>query len=159
MAREKKHRSRGRRSPLAAAALIGAGLLITGAVYAGASAAFAASDTQSASTQLTVEDGEKLFQANCATCHGPNAEGTTEAPSLVGVGAAAVVLRDLAGIFGIQFAETGELLDADVENLIEERIAARKAKNFARSDEIRDQLAQEGIILEDTPQGTRWHRK
>lgn len=68
-------------------------------------------------------------------------------------------LRDLAGIFGIQFAETGELLDADVENLIEERIAARKAKNFARSDEIRDQLAQEGIILEDTPQGTRWHRK
>jgi cysteinyl-tRNA synthetase len=69
------------------------------------------------------------------------------------------LLRDLAGIFGIQFAETGELLDADVENLIEERIAARKAKNFARSDEIRDQLAQEGIILEDTPQGTRWHRK
>lgn len=68
-------------------------------------------------------------------------------------------LRDLAGIFGIQFAETGELLDADVENLIEERIAARKAKNFARSDEIRDQLAKEGIILEDTPQGTRWHRK
>ncbi|MFT8844181.1 MAG: cysteine--tRNA ligase, partial [Schleiferilactobacillus harbinensis] len=66
------------------------------------------------------------------------------------------LLRDLAGIFGIQFAETGELLDADVENLIEERIAARKAKNFARSDEIRDQLAQEGIILEDTPQGTRW---
>lgn len=69
------------------------------------------------------------------------------------------LLRDLAGIFGIQFAETGELLDADVENLIEERIAARKAKNFARSDEIRDQLAKEGIILEDTPQGTRWHRK
>lgn len=69
------------------------------------------------------------------------------------------LLRDLAGIFGTQFAETGELLDADVENLIEERIAARKAKNFARSDEIRDQLAQEGIILEDTPQGTRWHRK
>lgn len=69
------------------------------------------------------------------------------------------LLRDLAGIFGIQYAETGELLDADVENLIEERIAARKAKNFARSDEIRDQLAQEGIILEDTPQGTRWHRK
>lgn len=69
------------------------------------------------------------------------------------------LLRDLAGIFGIQFAETGELLDADVENLIEERIAARKAKNFARSDELRDQLAQEGIILEDTPQGTRWHRK
>ncbi|MBW8763116.1 MAG: c-type cytochrome [Microbacterium sp.] len=71
MAREKKRRSSGRRSPLAAAALIGAGLMITGAVYAGASAAFASTDTQAAAAStLTVEDGEKLFTANCATCHG-----------------------------------------------------------------------------------------
>lgn len=69
------------------------------------------------------------------------------------------LLRDLAGVFGIAFAKTGELLDADVEKLLDERIAARKAKDFARSDAIRDQLAGEGIILEDTPQGTRWHRK
>ena len=75
MARVTKRRSQGRRSPWAAAALIGAGLLITGGVYAGASAAMAATtnETAAAST-LTVEDGEKLFQANCATCHGQRSE-------------------------------------------------------------------------------------
>src|SRR5690606_37151242 len=87
MAREKKRRSNGRRSPLAAAALIGAGLLITGGIYAGASAAIAATDAQtSASTTLTVEDGEKLFQSNCATCHGLDLQGTDAGPSLFGVG-------------------------------------------------------------------------
>jgi ubiquinol-cytochrome c reductase cytochrome c subunit len=87
MAREKKRRSNGRRSPLAALALIGAGLLITGGVYAGASAAFAATETPTAvNTALTVEDGEKLFQANCATCHGLDLQGTDNGPSLIGVG-------------------------------------------------------------------------
>ncbi|KRL13515.1 MAG: cysteine--tRNA ligase [Schleiferilactobacillus perolens] len=69
------------------------------------------------------------------------------------------LFRDLTGIFGLQFTTTGELLDADVEQLIEDRETARAHKDFARSDEIRDQLAKQGIILEDTPQGTRWHRK
>jgi len=87
MAREKKHRSAGRRSPLAVAALIGAGLLITGGVYAGASAAIAASDTQATVlAEVSVDHGEKLFQANCATCHGLNLEGTPNGPSLIGVG-------------------------------------------------------------------------
>lgn len=87
MAREKKRRSSGRRNPLAAAALIGAGLMITGAVYAGASAAFAATDEPAtAATSLTVEDGKKLFQANCATCHGLDMQGTPNGPSLYGVG-------------------------------------------------------------------------
>lgn len=86
MAREKKLRSRGRRSPLAAAALIGAGLLITGGVYAGASAAFAATDQSTVTAQVSVDEGEKLFTANCATCHGLNLEGTPEGPSLYGVG-------------------------------------------------------------------------
>jgi cysteinyl-tRNA synthetase len=49
--------------------------------------------------------------------------------------------------------------EAEIEGLIEERNAARKAKNFARSDEIRDDLAARGIILEDTPQGTRWKKQ
>jgi cysteinyl-tRNA synthetase len=49
-------------------------------------------------------------------------------------------------------------LDEKIEALIEERIAARKARNFARSDEIRDMLKEKGVILEDTPQGTRWKR-
>ena len=66
MARQKKNRRQGRRSPFAAAALVGIGLLLTGGVYAGASAAMAATSTESSSSTLTVEDGKKLFQANCA---------------------------------------------------------------------------------------------
>ena len=75
MARETKRRSNGRRSPWAAAALIGIGLLITGGVYAGASAAMAASTETAVTSALTVEDGKKLFQANCATCHGLDLQG------------------------------------------------------------------------------------
>jgi cysteinyl-tRNA synthetase len=48
--------------------------------------------------------------------------------------------------------------DARIQALIDERNAARKARDFARSDAIRDQLAAEGIALEDTPQGVRWKR-
>lgn len=62
----------------------------------------------------------------------------------------------LLGIFG---PETTELLDADIEALIEERQCARRDRNFARSDEIRDLLAEKGIILEDTKDGVRWKRK
>ncbi|MFC5653002.1 cysteine--tRNA ligase [Paenibacillus solisilvae] len=51
------------------------------------------------------------------------------------------------------------LLDADVDALIVERVEARKSKNWARADEIRDLLAEQGIVLEDTPQGIRWRRK
>lgn len=50
------------------------------------------------------------------------------------------------------------LLDEEIEKLIEERNEARKAKNFARADEIRDQLKAQNIILEDTPQGVRYKR-
>lgn len=60
------------------------------------------------------------------------------------------------GIFG---PEQTELLDADVEALIEERQCARRDRNFARSDQIRDLLAEKGIILEDTKDGVRWKRK
>lgn len=60
------------------------------------------------------------------------------------------------GIFG---KEENEMLDADIENLIEERQEARRQRNFARSDEIRDLLAERGIILEDTKDGVRWKRK
>ncbi|MGX7327919.1 cysteine--tRNA ligase [Enterococcus bulliens] len=59
-------------------------------------------------------------------------------------------------IFGVEF--TTELLDDAVEQLIKERNKARADRNFARSDEIRDFLKAEGIILEDTAQGTRWRR-
>jgi cysteinyl-tRNA synthetase len=55
--------------------------------------------------------------------------------------------------------EEANLLDSEIDALIEERTEARKARNFARSDEIRDLLAAKGIVLEDTPQGVRWRRK
>jgi cysteinyl-tRNA synthetase len=52
-----------------------------------------------------------------------------------------------------------EMLDAEIEALIEERQEARRDRNFARSDEIRDLLAEKGIVLEDTKDGVRWKRK
>jgi cysteinyl-tRNA synthetase len=67
-------------------------------------------------------------------------------------------LVTLMGVFGVDGLAQEELLDADIDALIKERDQARAAKNFARSDEIRDTLAKQAIILEDTPQGTRWHR-
>lgn len=65
------------------------------------------------------------------------------------------------GIFGIEEAEKGNSADetARIEKLIEERNAARTAKDWGRSDAIRDELAAQGIILEDTPQGTKWKKK
>jgi len=60
------------------------------------------------------------------------------------------------GIFG---EEKVEILDADIDALIEERQTARQQRNFKRSDEIRDLLAEKGIILEDTKDGVRWKRK
>ncbi len=102
MARESKRRSHGRRSPWAAAALIGIGLLITGGVYAGASAAMAATAEPSVSSTLTVEDGKRLFQANCATCHGLNLEGTENGPSLFGVGELSVEFQLATGRMPLQ---------------------------------------------------------
>jgi cysteinyl-tRNA synthetase len=51
------------------------------------------------------------------------------------------------------------VLDTEIERLIQERLAARARKDFAASDRIRDDLAARGIILKDTPQGTRWERR
>jgi cysteinyl-tRNA synthetase len=56
-------------------------------------------------------------------------------------------------------AKAGELSDADVEARVAERAAAKKAKDFALSDRIRDQLLEQGIVLEDTKAGVRWKRK
>ena len=67
-------------------------------------------------------------------------------------------ITSLCDILGIDTEKQEELLDADIEALIEERQAARKAKNFARADEIRNMLAEKGILLEDTRQGVKWKR-
>ncbi len=62
-------------------------------------------------------------------------------------------------VFNIFGKTEEEFLDADIEALIEERQEARRNRNFARSDEIRDLLSERGIILEDTKDGVRWKRK
>ena len=66
---------------------------------------------------------------------------------------------ELANVLGLLYHRQDKSLDAGIEALIEERQAARKAKNFKRADEIRDELKAQGIVLEDTPQGVKWHRE
>ena len=90
MARAQKHvRKSGRRHPLATVALVAVGLLITGAGYLGFNSTSATAEVDMTS-QATIDEGKKLFNANCATCHGLAAEGTVDGPSLIGVGAASV---------------------------------------------------------------------
>ncbi|MEG0255209.1 cysteine--tRNA ligase [Vagococcus sp.] len=67
------------------------------------------------------------------------------------------LLMTLMAVFGIELGQK-EVIDETIEALIEERNMARKNKDFKRSDEIRDELKTQGIILEDTSQGTRWSR-
>ena len=67
-------------------------------------------------------------------------------------------LNTLCDVLGIILKQEEELLDAYIEALIQERTEAKKAKNFARADEIRDELKNRGIILEDTREGVKWKR-
>lgn len=67
-------------------------------------------------------------------------------------------LERLLGVLGIRTEKKAEVLDADIERMIEERQAARKAKNFALADEIRGKLLEMGIVLEDTREGVKWKR-
>ncbi|EOT27091.1 cysteinyl-tRNA synthetase [Eubacterium sp. 14-2] len=67
-------------------------------------------------------------------------------------------MEQLCGILGIILEEKEEILDEEIEQLIAERQAARKEKNFARADEIRGILLERGIILEDTREGVKWKR-
>ncbi len=67
-------------------------------------------------------------------------------------------IEELCEVLGIITEKEKEILDADIEALIEERQAARKAKNFARADEIRDLLLEKGIVLKDTREGVKWSR-
>ena len=69
------------------------------------------------------------------------------------------LLLSLGGVLGF-FAGFGkdEMLDEDIDKMIAERQEARKAKDFTRADEIRDELKELGIVLEDTPTGVRWKR-
>jgi ubiquinol-cytochrome c reductase cytochrome c subunit len=91
---ERSGAKKGRRSPLATMSLIAVGLLTTGGAYAlfstSANADTSQSSTVAATSQSQVNEGQKLFASNCATCHGLSAQGTNSGPSLIGVGAASV---------------------------------------------------------------------
>lgn len=73
--------------------------------------------------------------------------------------AALALFTEMNGVLRLAAEGQAELLDDEIEALIAERTEARKSKNWARADEIRDLLQERGILLEDTPQGMRWRRK
>ena len=85
----------------------------------------------------------------------------TAAPAKNAVKEAIRIFDELTGILGIVYddnsgSDNGD--DEKIEALIAERTAARKEKNWAKADEIRNTLTEMGIVLEDTPQGVKWHR-
>ena len=82
-----------------------------------------------------------------------------KAPSKALVEGAIAMFDELTGVLGLVYNRKTETLDSDVEALIEARTNARKEKNWAEADRIRDQLKEMGIVLEDTAQGVKWHRE
>lgn len=65
----------------------------------------------------------------------------------------------LTGVLGLVYNRKTESLDDEIENLISQRNEARKNRDWATADRIRDELKSQGIVLEDTPQGVKWHRE
>lgn len=82
-----------------------------------------------------------------------------DAPSAGSCQLALDTFNELASVLGLLYSREAEADDdAEIEQLIAERTAARAAKNWAESDRIRDELKARGIVVEDTPQGVKWHR-
>lgn len=67
-------------------------------------------------------------------------------------------IEKLCDVLGLITEKKEELLDADIEEMIAKRQQARKDKNFALADQIRAELAEKGILLEDTREGVKWKR-
>ncbi len=72
--------------------------------------------------------------------------------------ACSAFFEELSSVLGLPISKPEDSIDTEVEKLIEARQAARKAKNYAEADRIRDELKDKGIVLEDTPQGIKWKR-
>ncbi len=83
----------------------------------------------------------------------------TDTPSIELVELAITLFDELTGVLGLVYNRKTESLDDEIEKLIEARTQARKDKNWAEADRIRDELKAQGIVLEDTPQGVKWHRE
>ncbi len=69
------------------------------------------------------------------------------------------IFDELCGVLGLVYNRKTENLDDEIEKLIEARTQARKDRNWAEADRIRDELKAQGIVLEDTAQGVKWHRE
>ena len=82
----------------------------------------------------------------------------TDEPSKELVEYATKLFDELTGVLGLVYNRKTENLDDKIEKLIEARTQARKDRNWAEADRIRDELKSQGIVLEDTPQGVKWHR-
>jgi cysteinyl-tRNA synthetase len=67
-------------------------------------------------------------------------------------------LKRIDSVLNIFGAERTEMLDSEIQSLIDQRQEARRRRDFGRADEIRDELARRGIVLEDTKDGVRWRR-
>lgn len=115
--------SQKRRHPLAAVVLLAIALVLTGGLYAVATASNQAQADTAAYTSQDIEQGEKLFSANCATCHGTQAAGTDAGPSLIGVGAAAVDFQVGTGRMPLQMqgvqaqVKPGQFNDEQIKQL------------------------------------------
>ena len=82
-----------------------------------------------------------------------------DAPAKELVELATTLFDELTGVLGLVYNRKTENLDDEIEKMIEARTQARKDRNWAEADRIRDELKAQGIILEDTPQGVKWHRE
>ena len=124
MSEAKAARRNGRRGPLASVALILIGLVATGGAYAAFSSASATAAVD-LSSPAVINEGQKLFAANCSTCHGQQAQGTENGPSLIGVGSAAVDFQVGTGRMPMQMS--GPQAQAKPVQFTDEQIQALAA--------------------------------
>ena len=120
---DRRRKRAGRRHPLASVALILAGLITTGGAYALFSAS-ASAETAAVSQQM-IDEGKALFDSNCSSCHGMNAEGTEEGVSLHGVGAASVDFQ--VGTGRMPMAAQGPQAEQKPVQFTDEQVAALAA--------------------------------
>ncbi|MBQ6441720.1 MAG: cysteine--tRNA ligase [Lachnospiraceae bacterium] len=118
-------------------------------------------------TNIFVQRFEEAMEDDCNTADAVSAvfelvrylnQNTSSDCSREYLDALKVRLTTLCGVLGIITEKEEMLLDSEIEALIEERQNARKEKNFARADEIRDALLEKGILLEDTREGVKWKK-